>query len=80
VTQRRLDLDAARRAVDVAARNLEAARENSRVASERHKAGVIPSSERLDAEVLALQAALDHTEALAQLRLARAALDRAVGR
>jgi outer membrane protein TolC len=80
VTQRQLELAAARRAVDVAGRNLEAARENSRVASERHQAGVIPSSERLDAEVLQLQAALDHTEALAQLRTARAALDRAVGR
>lgn len=80
VTQRQLELAAARRAVDVAARNLEAARENSRVASERHQAGVIPSSERLDAEVLQLQAALDHTEALAQLRTARAALDRAIGR
>ena len=80
VTQRHLDLDAARRAVEVAARNLEAARENSRVAGERYAAGVLPSSERLDAEVLALRAALDHTEALAQLRLARAALDRALGR
>lgn len=80
VTQRQLDLAAARQAVDVAARNLEAARENARVASERHQAGVIPSSERLDAEVLQLQAALDQTDALAQLRTARAALDRAIGR
>lgn len=80
VTQRHLEVEAARRAVDVAVRNLEAARENSRVASERHEAGVIPSSERLDAEVLLLRAALDHTEALAQLRTARAALDRAIGR
>jgi outer membrane protein len=80
VTQRQLEVDAARRAVEVAARNLEAARENSRVASERNQAGVIPSSERLDAEVLLLSAALDHTQALADLRTARAALDRAVGR
>lgn len=80
VTQRQLELEASRRAVEVAVRNLEAARENSRVASERHQAGVIPSSERLDAEVLLLHAALDHTEALAQLRTARAALDRAIGR
>jgi outer membrane protein TolC len=80
VTQRRLDVDAAGQAVEVAARNLEAARENSRVASERQRAGVIPSSERLDAEVLLLQAALDHTESLARLRTARAALDRALGR
>ncbi|HUG53928.1 MAG TPA: TolC family protein [Vicinamibacteria bacterium] len=80
VTQRRLELEAARRGLEVAARNVDAARENSRVASERHRAGVIPSSERLDAEVLLLRAGLDHTEALAQLRTARAALDRARGR
>lgn len=80
VTARHLDVDAARRSVDVAARNLEAARENTRVATERYRAGVIPSSERLDAEVLLLRAGLDHTDALAQLRTARAALDRAVGR
>jgi outer membrane protein TolC len=80
VTARALDLGAARRAVEVAGRNLEAARENSRVAAERHRAGVIPSSERLDAEVLLLRAALDHTQAQAQLRTARAALDRARGR
>ena len=80
VTQRQLELAAARRAVEVAAGNVEAARENSRVAAERHQAGVIPSSERLDAEVLQLQAALDHTDALAQLRTVQAALDRAIGR
>jgi len=80
VTARALEAEAALRAVAVAARNVEAARENSRVASERHQAGVVPSSERLDAEVLLLRARLDHTEALAQLRTARAALDRARGR
>ena len=80
VTERHLDVGAALRAVEVAARSLEAARENSRVAFERHRAGVIPSSDRLDAEVLLLRAALDHTEALAQLRTARASLDRALGR
>jgi outer membrane protein TolC len=80
VTARRLEVEAARRAVAVAARNVEAARENSHVASERHQAGVIPSSERLDAEVLLLRAGLDHTEALAALRAGRAALDRALGR
>jgi outer membrane protein TolC len=80
VTARALEVEAARRAVAVAARNVEAARENSRVAAERHQAGVIPSAERLDAEVLLLRAGLDHTEALAQLRTARAALDRALGR
>jgi outer membrane protein len=80
VTQRHLDLQAARRALEVAVRNVAAARENSRVASERHQAGVIASSERLDAEVLLLRASLDQTEALADQRVARAALLRAIGR
>jgi outer membrane protein TolC len=80
VTARALEVEAASRAVAVAARNVEAARENSRVASERHQAGVVPFSERLDAEVLHLRARLDHTEARAQLRTARAALERARGR
>jgi outer membrane protein len=80
VTQRLLEVEAARRTVEVAARNMVAARENSRVASERQQAGVISSSERLDAEVLLLRAALDQTDALADLRVARAALLRAIGR
>jgi outer membrane protein TolC len=80
VTQSRLDLAAARQAVEVAERNVTAARENLRVATERHHEGVIPSSERLDAEVALLRASLDRAEALAQLRVAAAALDRAVGR
>jgi outer membrane protein len=80
VTQRLLEVDAARRTVEVAARNVLAARENSRVASERHQAGVISSSERLDAEVLLLRSALDQTDALADLRVARAALLLAIGR
>ena len=80
VTQRHLDLTTARRAVEVAARGVAAARESSRVIGERYRAGVASSSERLDAEVMTLRAALDHKEALAQLRLAAAALERAVGR
>jgi outer membrane protein TolC len=80
VTQRHLDLGAARRAVEVAARSVASATENARVAGERHRAGVAPSSDRLDAEVGRLRAELDHKDALAQQHLAAAALDRAVGR
>jgi outer membrane protein TolC len=80
VTERRLGLDASRRAVEVAAHAVEAARESSRVAGERHGAGVASSSERLDAEVVLLRAGLEYTEALTQLRVAAAALERAVGR
>jgi outer membrane protein TolC len=66
--------------VGLAERSLESARENSRVAGDRYRAGVIPSSELLDAEVALLRAGLERTSAQAALRLADAALLRAVGR
>ncbi|HET8644835.1 MAG TPA: TolC family protein, partial [Vicinamibacteria bacterium] len=78
-TQRALELSSARAAAAVAARSLEAARENNRVAGERYRAGVLSSSERLDAEVALLRAALEVTQARADVRLAEAALERAVG-
>ena len=80
VTERALDQKTAAAAVQVAARSVEAAQESRRVSSERYRAGVIPSSELLDAEVALLRAGLDRAEAQARLRLARASLDRAVGR
>jgi outer membrane protein len=80
VTQRHLDRTAERRALEVAERAVTSARENLRVASERHRAGVIPFSERLDAEIALLRASLDRTHSLAQLRVAEAALLHAVGK
>lgn len=80
VTSRALDLVTARAALLVAQRNLEAARENLRVAQDRHREGLIPSSERLDAATALLLAGLDETQAAIQLRLALAQLERAVGR
>jgi outer membrane protein len=80
VTRRTLELRSAGLSVQVAERSLESARENRRVASDRYRAGVIPSSELLDAEVALLRAGLERTGALAGQRLALAALDRAVGR
>jgi outer membrane protein len=80
VTQRVLELHTAAQRVSVAERGLEAARENRKVAQDRYREGVIPSSELLDAETALERAELDRTEALATLRLAAAGLDRAVGR
>ncbi len=80
VTQRQLELSTARQAVAVADRGLDSARENVRVARDRYHEGVIPSSELLDAEVALLRAGLDRANALAQVRLALANLDRALGR
>jgi outer membrane protein TolC len=80
VTQRALELSTARAALAVAGRSIEAARENVRVAADRYREGVIPSSELLDAETALLRAGLDQTEAVTRLRIALANLDRAVGR
>jgi len=80
VTQRALELQAARAATAVAERGLESARENQRVAGERYRAGVLSSAELLDAEVALLRASLERTDAHAQARLAEAALERVLGR
>jgi len=80
VTSRLLDLSSARAALVVAARNLDAAKENVRVARDRYTEGVVPSTELLDAETALLRAGLDQTSASTQVRIALANLDRAVGR
>ncbi|MGE5126291.1 MAG: TolC family protein [Betaproteobacteria bacterium] len=80
VTQRALELRTAEARLAVSSRSVESALENRRVAADRYREGVIPSSELLDAEVAQERAALSRTEALAALRLAAAALERAVGR
>jgi outer membrane protein TolC len=80
VTDRRLAMDTARAAVGVADRSRESANENLRVSKERYHAGVLASSELLDAEVDLLRAGLLRTTALARLRIAEAGLSRAVGK
>ena len=80
VTQRVLEQRTAGARVSLSERTLESARENVRVAGDRYRAGVIPSSELLDAENALLRAGLERTSAQATLRLTDAALQRAVGR
>jgi outer membrane protein len=80
VTTRVLDLATARAAIEVSNRNLEAAKENVRVARDRYEEGVIPSSELLDAETALLHAGLDQTTTATELQVAVANLDRAVVR
>jgi outer membrane protein TolC len=80
VTQRALELRTAEARLAVAERSVVSAAESRRVAADRYREGVIPSSELLDAELAYERAALSRTEALAVLRLAAAGLDRAVGR
>jgi outer membrane protein TolC len=80
VTRRSLELRTAEARLAVAERSIVSAAESRRVAADRYREGVIPSSELLDAELAHERAALSRTESLAALRLAAAGLDRAVGR
>jgi len=80
VRQRALDVESGRAAITAAADAVRAAAEARRVVSERYRAGVIPQIEVQDAEFALLQAELDRTRALANLRVAEARLARAVGR
>ncbi len=80
VTSRRLDFATAAAALQVAERGVASARESVRVETDRYREGVGLSSELLDAETRLLQAGLDLTEATTDVRVARAGLDRAVGR
>jgi outer membrane protein TolC len=80
VTASTLDLASRRAALEVAERNLEAARENVRVSQDRYREGLIPVSELLDAQNRLLRSGLERTTSATLLRQARANLDRAVGR
>lgn len=79
VKSRRLDLATEIEAVRLAEMALAAAGENQRVASDRYRAGLIPSSQLLDAEVGLLRAGLEKTDALAAALVMRARLERALG-
>ena len=80
VRSRVLELDASREAVTVADDEIRAAAETERVVNERYRQGVALNTEVLDAQVARLQAELDRTRAVANVRLAEARLDRARGR
>lgn len=80
VTERWVELETVRAAIEAAERGLASAEESRRVSADRYRQGLAPSSELLDAEVAQLRAGLERTRALAALRLARARLARAVSR
>lgn len=80
VRQRRLDLESARASIRAATDEAASAAEARRVVSERFKAGLVSSTDVLDAQQELLAAQFDRTRALASARLAEARLDRAVGR
>jgi outer membrane protein len=80
VETRLVDLTTAHAAVRVSETAVASARENVKVTADRYREGLIPSSERLDAETALLQAELEQTTALVSTRIAEAHLDRALGR
>jgi outer membrane protein TolC len=79
VQQRKLDLDSSRAQVDTASVAVRAATEARRVVAERFAVGVATSTDLLDAQVDQLQAELNRTQALANVKLAEAQLARALG-
>ena len=79
VRSRALELASSRQAVTAADDEVRAALEAERVVGERYRAGVATATEVLDAQVARLQAELDRTRAVADVRLAEARLERAVG-
>ena len=80
VRARALELDSSRQAVVAATDGVRAAVEAERVVGERYTAGVVTSTDVLDAQIARLQAELDRARAIAGVRLAEARLERAVGR
>jgi outer membrane protein TolC len=80
VRQRRLDLESAKAALPPADDAVRASTEARRVVSERYATGVATATEVLDAQVALLQASFNRTMALANIRLAEARLERALGR
>ena len=79
IRQRQLDLASARSQVETAGAAVTSATEARRVVAERFGAGVATSTDLLDAQVDQLQAELERTRALANVKLAEARLARALG-
>lgn len=79
VRARALELESSRQSATAADDEVRAAAEAERVVGERYRAGVATATDVLDAQVARLQAELDRTRAVANVRLAEARPERAVG-
>lgn len=80
VRQRQLEIESAKAAIAAADDAVRSAQDARRVVDERFRVGVATNTEVLDAQVALLQAELDRTRGIANLKLAEARLDRALGR
>jgi outer membrane protein len=79
ITQRVLDLESGRAAVEASAEAVAAAAELHRVMRERFDAGVATSTDVLDAHIAWLEASLERTTLQAAQRVAEARLQRTLG-
>ncbi len=79
VTRNYLNLSRGNERIAVAEQGVKQAEENYRVTNAKFKQGLSVNSDLLDAEVALLQARTNHTQALVDYELARAALERAIG-
>ena len=80
VRQRLLDLDSSHAIVRATSDAVTSAAEARRVVTDRFAAGVATSTDVVVAQVALLESELARTRALANVRLAEARLDRALGR
>ena len=80
VRQRTLQLESSRAAIAATEDEVRAAVEAERVVGERYRVGVATPTDVLEAQVARLQAELDRTRAVANVRLAEAQLQRALGK
>ena len=80
VKQAYLEMLRAEKNVGVSEKSIEQAEENLRMNEERYKYQVATATDVLDAVVLLAQARVNYVSALADFNIAKAALDRAMGR
>lgn len=80
IRQRLLDVESSRALVSAAGDAVKSAAEARRVVTDRFNAGVATSTDVLVAQVALLETELSRTRALANVRLAEARLERALGR
>ena len=80
IRQRLLEIESGRAAIAAAEDGVRSAEEARRVVAERFTAGVATHTDVLDAQLALLQAELDRTRAMANVRFSEARLARALGR
>ncbi len=79
VTQDALNLKRTSEKIAVAEKGVAQAEENYRVAGEKFKRGLMPSSDLIDANTMLIQAKTEYTTALVDYKLAAAKLERSTG-